>query len=423
MFLGLMDGRSRRRFRFCLALSAWVIACDGGDSAPAGETDTEGEQTGPQADLQGMVEALCEQSMGCLCHEQVYGETDCETKRSLQWEERFSKAEEAGLTFDAECVDTRIEQTQAVGCGTAGSDQVHLCQSFCSPFVGDRGAGQSCEAIDEVTSNCSQGLLCVDGLCADPCESLTGLPVGSLCMTEDGTQFDDCAQGTFCSFNTLRCAELPGIGEPCTDFQCAPGGYCNYTDAQPRCDEAATEGEYCDTAECTQGLACSWNDDTQRPVCIAPGGLGDPCPEYRCEVGLLCDDGIACLSPPREGEACVQGQCAQGLLCDWNLDICASPPAGIGQPCPQSVCAPGLWCDQSQDPEGECLPVKALAEPCTGHSQCDSGYCPRGYCLPRPGLAEDCSETQACASGLVCDGSTCTLAEARGPAVCVYDGL
>jgi hypothetical protein len=218
---------------------------------------------------------------------------------------------------------------------------------------------------------------------------------------------------------------LPQLGEFC-DYQCGEGLWCDYNTST--CQPAGGEGADCWRSQCTEGLVCVYEGDSGPPnytpiqTCRRPGNEGEACLDgYGCAAGLFCN-GTVCAQPPLAGEPCPQGVCAQDLFCDWNINQCIAPPAGVGQPCPWGECAWGLWCDQSQVPEGECLEVKALAEPCTGHSQCESGYCPKGYCLPRPELGEDCSQTQACASGLVCNGSTCQLAQARGPAVCIYDG-
>ena len=400
-----------------LALTLLLPACDPGSE---GSGDTEGA-SGPEADLQEMVQTLCEHAQACVCNDVVHGEDGCESTQRELWQDRLRQATEAGLSYAPDCVEQRAETLGQVGCAFPATDGVDLCSSFCSPFVGERTMGQSCTAIDAVISDCAQGLVCSEGVCSEPCQVLTGLPLGATCMTDEGMQFDECVQGTFCSWETRSCQGLPELGQPCFEGRCAEG-WCSYDGAMPVCQPAAGPGEPCQNIGCQPGLVCSWSANDQ-PVCLEPGDAGEPCADWQCKSGLLCSSQMLCIAPPGEGETCVSGQCQEGLLCDWDLQRCVSPPQGEGQPCPQGVCGSDLWCDQSQVPEGQCLPVLPLAAACTGHRQCDSGYCPRGYCLPLPGLGESCADADGCASGLVCNGFTCQLTQARGPAICVWPGL
>jgi hypothetical protein len=391
---------------------------DDSGSGTATDGDTEFDPSDPaERDLEALVEATCLQVDQCNCGSVVFGDETCTTARTRLWRDRLAYGRANDLTYAPDCVTAQMQSVARAGCSYGGDEDLHVCDDFCAVFVGDRAEGDACESFDSVVGNCAQGLTCHRGACTRPCSVLTGLVEGDRCSSDLTGQFDDCAHGLYCNFQTQTCLRSPGLGEFC-DSTCGEDLVCDWQSSS--CQTGVGEGESCWDAQCEPGLYCRWRESDQQQVCIRPADEGEPCPDWQCALGLVCDQ--ICREPPGRGEPCASGVCATGLYCEWNLGICVPPPDGIGQPCPQGVCAWGLWCDQSQDPEGECQETVPLASPCTGHSQCESLYCPKGYCLPRPELGEDCSETLACASGLVCNGSTCQLAKARAPAVCIYAG-
>lgn len=370
-------------------------------------------------DVDRMLPLLCEQAETCRCAAPSQDETACEDKHAV-WDARLQYGRTRGLIYDPSCIEQIEEDVAAYDCRAAIQETGHLCESFCAVFHGNVPFGETCESYDAVTSNCVQGATCLEGTCVAPCDTLAGLDEGAACRRmDDGEQFDDCAAGMRCDFETLTCQRLPEVGQSCRESNgdCTSGAYCDWeTDT---CRAAGQQGQTCRERGCAAGLRCDYDQDRCRP----PAGEGENCYEVGCESGLDCDGNGRCAEPAREGESCDGLRCATGLWCDWNLDgRCAPLPDGEGQPCESGECAGRLWCDTSNDPSGECRLRAPQGEACAGHRQCDSGYCPAGFCTELPLLGEDCREANACGNGLVCDGELCVPALNRGSAICSFVG-
>jgi hypothetical protein len=86
--------------------------------------------------------------------------------------------------------------------------------------------------------------------CAGPAPAPGSGPTGAYCYTADGLQ---------CDFATSTCTTLPAVGEPCPNYYCGAGAYCD--DFSVTCREARPDGapcEYgsqCQSGEC-EGTAC-----------------------------------------------------------------------------------------------------------------------------------------------------------------------
>ena len=159
--------RGRRGSRFlatalaCLTLAA----CDAEDSMPQEEEDTEGEvefdpEDPAQQDLEQLVEEKCLQVEQCNCGDVVFGDDDCTTARTGLWTNRLNYGRDRELTYDQQCVVSQMRTLPNMGCGSAGGEDLHLCDDFCQVFHGDQPEGAACEAYDAVVSNCAQGLTC-----------------------------------------------------------------------------------------------------------------------------------------------------------------------------------------------------------------------------------------------------------------------
>lgn len=410
----------------CAALSLGACsdspALGGGDSDTEGGDDgddgvaTEGEPSELELKLETLTQMQCGFVESCACSNIEAGDA-CQDTLTSRWDLRLDAGLARGLTLDNACLDATLARIEAQQCRWPESSLGHVCEVFCAVYHGDVPLGSPCTAHDAQVSDCAQGLVCSDGACTDPCDALTGLPEGETCRgTDFGDQFEDCARGNLCDWETANCIAGASVGESCLNVQCGDGLFCDWENDQ--CRTYGIEGESCNETPCADDLFCDW--DVNR--CRSRAQLGENCDSVPCESGLSCSNNNVCMALPVVGQACPQGQCAEEALCDWNIEQCVAAPT-VGEACLFGQCSDALWCDFSNvdQPDGQCQAPVAYGEACSGHRQCETGYCPAGYCLDKPDFGEDCSATQVCGKGMVCNGSTCVTTTTRGPAACVYE--
>jgi hypothetical protein len=192
--------------------------------------------------------------------------------------------------------------------------------------------------------------------------------------------------------------------------------------------------------------ACAAPDETFFVACplVTPAtaaafpGLGAPCADQLCALGLRCGGDGKCEVPGAVGAGCDgSGDCATGLVC--AAGACAALDLGDnGQACANpSECGGETRCLASV--RRECLAPDPGAG-CAVDADCGSArFCDGGACAPSPGLDQPCGNGVACAPGLACgfsgkggpgpnpfeglcrplpkSGEGCALAEG-GPFVC-----
>lgn len=411
---------------------AWVLgasACggdealgaggEGDDDTSSGDDEGTGDPAGIDAQIEAFVATRCEQASACDCAG-TFGSDDCVEAGTAVWEARIAAAGDRELTRDEACLAANLATLETAGCrwpSAVLAGGAHLCSEFCAVWHGDKAMGEACEAYDPLVSDCAQGLLCDAGTCVDPCTRLTGLPLGDTCSAEQSGEFEDCATGSWCDYDTRACVPFAQESESCTGNACAESLFCDWQ--SNTCKSAGAAGDPCADSYCQDDLYCDWS--ATNPTCRARGLAGQSCASVPCADGFVCGDASVCVEPPPAGQPCASGACAEGALCDWEVNACVALPV-VGQPCPYGECGSGAWCDASVAPDTVCASLVANGEACTGHSQCESGYCPRGFCEARPSEGEDCSVLFICERGLVCNGSTCQPTSFRGPAACVYPG-
>lgn len=437
MLLDLMTSVPRRGTWLVLLATASVGACDVSRVGPSRE------------ELRSLIDTHCERVQACRCETPITAES-CDEEITDRWNRRVRLGDARGLQYDAECFSTIVADLERDACYTPGGSNP-LCASFCAVYHGDKQLEESCEAVDELVSDCAQGLLCHEGTCVEPCTVLGGRQQGEPCVDPElGTGFfDDCAQGLACSWETGTCIPLATEGQSCADTQCSEDLYCNWQSGT--CVRGLAEGEICDDAECAADLYCAWTEPGQLR-CQAYATEGQSCYDARCEDDLFCNQANVCVSAPVAGEPCLGGnfcgedlqcdfdanrcvelplagepclngsRCADGLRCDFDSSRCVELPLA-GEPCLQGECATEAWCQTTmEDPDGTCVPPVAVGEMCSGHRQCESGFCPNGFCWALPLEGEDCEGAEVCAPGLVCNGRTCEPTLTRAPAACTYAG-
>jgi hypothetical protein len=165
------------------------------------------------------------------------------------------------------------------------------------------------------------------------------------------------ATAAYCAYE-LR---APGSGDtPKAINECAEAF------AKTTCDEWATRatapvchppgtrkvGESCEVAAQCESYFCKTDKATDRcGKCAKLPGEGDPCPDYRCQVGFLCTGG-KCQKPKKEGDPCGTDYECGALVCfkekRWAaLGVCKKPLA-VGDACRD----PYAWDDEEFDDEG-----------------------------------------------------------------------
>jgi hypothetical protein len=267
----------------------------------------------------------CSTAFGEACPDYLFGPGSTRTVEGT-----FACAEEL-LTFDCDLLaagfapDCSTPGTRAPGerCFSPIQCASHSCSgnvSGCGECVMRVGPGDSCGSDRE----CPVGYACgAERLCIEYVPERLDPPqdraVGETCATNDR-----CPDGYLCLLfegaETRVCAVLPAEGEPCAlgviaSIRCQAEYYCD--PESQLCEAAPTTGEECGyfpagLVPCGPGNACFTEGEEGLGVCVAEGGVGDPCPEdgmvsatlANCQSGLVCNDDAICVTLLREGAAC-----------------------------------------------------------------------------------------------------------------------
>ena len=174
-------------------------------------------------------------------------------------------ARNAGLTYDAHCVD---EVLRGTGCMNLESGTFASCEQDCQIFHGQGQEAAPCIAYGHRMSDCAQGLICApDGSCHQPCDYDLVAPAGGYCGPARGMWFVTCAAGLACSSEGL-CEPGVALGDSCAGgLSCAVGGWCEPQTEACVADlpdgTTCTEHEQCASKVCKQG-ACLAPDS---PTC------------------------------------------------------------------------------------------------------------------------------------------------------------
>ncbi len=219
------------------------------------------------------------------------------------------------------------------------------CVDVCAPL------GVSC------TLGCCDGLVCVEGACAEPTRAPTCRAAGTTCGGDES-----CCPGTFC-----LAWESPYLTEP--EHVCTPlyptGTFC-------------TEDAQCETGACIDG-SCS------EPTC---GAVDAACDADRpCCDGSYCQEWASaydpephrCTAQVPDGENCwLDEQCLTGN-CTGN--VCGQQCVPEGGPCEVGVdpCCQGACHDLGYG-YGDCGPLLEAGSFCTHAEECQSGTCALNHC-------------------------------------------
>jgi len=255
--------------RRILALSGAILfACDIQDIEHGIVDDA--EQTFPTR----MAEEYCATLFACenldACGDAVpyASEEECVQGERTALEQMRTAARDAGMTFDATCVDRWIAQFDELGCEGERRAK-HLFGEFydavgCQPYYGTVPEGE------------------------DPCVEIVG------------TELSNCGQNLYC-YDERECYP---IGEP-AECECAEGTRCDYVEGYPGCLPLVGIGDVCGLPDGTRTAVCP--QDAYCPLVI--------------EDGMVVES--ACIAAAPLGAACVgDHECASGTC---EQDVCVAP--------------------------------------------------------------------------------------------------
>lgn len=213
------------------------------------------------------------------------------------------------------------------------------------------------------------------------------------------------------------------VGEPCTDYSCQDGTWCDIPDGggTGTCRLAGGQGQSCQGdepwgRECQTGLFCNdlGRDAGHAKQCTPFLPLGSTCDRWTtnaCGPNGRCINSV-CATPSTKGGPCASsGDCVDGLRC---LQDTCQDKAAEGQACQQYAdeCQEGLVCR-----DGGCVAKARQGEPCGGDSDCGTGLvCIEGACAPRSAAGQTCGNDNNCQDGLTCVDGVCRLASCKEPA-------
>ena len=269
----------------------------------------------------------------------------------------------------------------ALGDAAEASDEHEACGPTqpCVPGLACSGGSEACGTCEELADEHEPCLdfACADGLYCDRAKNECAL------LLDDG---DDCeradqCQSGFC--NPDRECDTPRLGDDCQG-QCGSTYFC----VEGECADGVPLNGDCRDTPCVGGLVCV-DDQCVQPSECGQGELNDPCEalvlcsnNHYCEVGSF-----TCQRTAKAGEVCLPAlsvPCAGGLECRVN------PAQGNSFTCQPARRVPGATCKTNED--------------------CDSQVCVDGVCSASP-VSGPCREDGDCASG-ACDFQMCVAEHA-----------
>jgi RHS repeat-associated protein len=243
----------------------------------------------------------------------------------------------------------------------------------CSAFgVCVNGVGAVCA----VTADCTGGLVCSGGACAEPCTDNTDCPGGAECF--NGT----CGPpGGPCTLDS-QCRQ--------PDVHCSPSGTCGGPDAVCGSSTGCKPGLECidGTCQCPANAACS---------ALCPCGPDGVCTENnQCGAGLECQDGhCSPVGDGESGDSCDDDvDCAAGFVCGNNNGACFTD-AGSQRVCWPLTCEAGSILGQCGESDSPCGQNCACVNWCNTLDPNNNCSFPERPCA----TVEDCEAGEACTPG------------------------
>jgi len=137
----------------------------------------------------------------------------------------------------------------------------------------------------------------------------------------------------------------------------------------------ADGGECSSSQDCaTKDSICSIPQGAMLGKCEAPAKEGEPCPNFNCVEGLVCDFGAmnsTCIKPVADGQMCTSDFSCISEYCDTAAGTCAQPKP-VGSDCSSPQACKDSYCDFQTS---KCTALKADGEACMFFDECKSGDC------------------------------------------------
>jgi hypothetical protein len=269
------DGYDRMTTRSRMTSILVLALCCGCDTDKIGHDDSSTGEAGDEETFPTrMAEAYCAQLFACdpthTCFETgapYASEADCVTAERTALEEASTAAREAGLVFDATCVEDTIARYAAIGCDGDQRLQIRGIELFsvCPPYYGTipLDEGPCLEVVGSGLSECAQGLVCYDepGSCVPGALEPCVCDPGSACFEWDGE-------------SPPACLPLVGAGAECFDgamyiAACGVEGACEIQfDEASHMTSSACQARAPLGATCVSANDCSsyYCDETCKPA-------------------------------------------------------------------------------------------------------------------------------------------------------------
>lgn len=278
--------------------AALAVACtDGGDDGPISG------QPVPEDDAPDRVPATaCSAFVDCGCDDFVDSpfadEHACQDAIRTGLEAGIDEGENAGLTYDAQCVGDVLAAFGEIGCKSlteiaSDADALERLDLRCKFFYGDDVAGAPCTELTMTNGDsCQQGLECRDNVCRVDAAIAEGQPC------DPG---DSCVNGTVCTSLEINgastCMSLPEIGGTCLGALdlCDLDGYCDQ--ASKHCAALPAAGSPCSPNPSVLGRRCNDDATCDNEMCVAAPAAGEPCTGV-CQSGSSCVANVCQIERP-----------------------------------------------------------------------------------------------------------------------------
>ncbi len=204
-----------------------------------------------------------------------------------------------GCAFDLEC--------ESGACNAPACPINECCSGICEPTIANAAIDDACNRDND----CTNGFCSVDNRCH------ARLAARDMCTRDEECDFDLACIGAT-ELEPGRCRDLPLIGEQCPYMRCAEIGA---TCIAGTCVAVGVGGAACATAaDCSPYGECN-----PAGMCAELPGLGQPC-TLGCSRDAWCDNGqCAALLP--DTSPCSGGNQCESLYCNEGdvFDACAEP--------------------------------------------------------------------------------------------------